>query len=200
MGVDLRKKLNLMKSLITIFVLITAILFIPSCSSDPCEEISCLNGGICTEGTCDCPPGWSGDDCSVVDFDFVGRFTSISFSFTECTDASSNRLIEADSNNEFCLVNADNNQECLRITLILEENNQARFLQIENLTIGGIQLSTPTIFEGTFTTNNELITFVAEDNAGTLEFTVTDDRTGIEWIQPNSAGDGCVITHAMPRE
>ena len=130
----------------------------------------------------------------------MGRFTSISFSFTECTDASSNRLIEADSNNEFCLVNANNNQECLRITLILEENNQARFLQIENLTIGGIQLITPTIFEGTFTTNNELITFVAEDNAGTLEFTVTDDRTGIEWIQPNSAGDGCVITHAMPRE
>ena len=73
MGVDLRKKLNLMKSLITIFVLLTAILFIPSCSSDPCEEISCLNGGICTEGTCDCPPGWSGDDCSVVDFDFVGK-------------------------------------------------------------------------------------------------------------------------------
>ena len=189
-----------MKRLITIIIGLTVLLFIPSCSSDPCEEISCLNGGICTEGICDCPPGWSGDDCSVVDFDFVGRFTSTSFSLTECTDVSNNRIIAADSNNEYCIVNADNNQECLRITLILEENNQARFIQVENLTIGGIQFSTPTIFEGTFTTSDELISFVVEDNAGTLEFTVTDDRTGIEWIQSNSAGDGCEITHSMPRE
>jgi uncharacterized protein (TIGR02145 family) len=32
--------------------------------SDPCENVVCVNGGICVDGNCECPEGWQGADCS----------------------------------------------------------------------------------------------------------------------------------------
>ena len=31
--------------------------------TDPCEGKTCLNGGICNDGTCACPTGFTGTDC-----------------------------------------------------------------------------------------------------------------------------------------
>lgn len=36
-------------------------------SPDPCKEVTCLNGGICDAGLCNCPDGFSGTDCSIED-------------------------------------------------------------------------------------------------------------------------------------
>lgn len=39
-------------------------LLLISCSkSDPCEGIACKNGGTCSDGSCQCPPGWEGPLC-----------------------------------------------------------------------------------------------------------------------------------------
>ena len=32
--------------------------------SDPCEDVSCANGGVCVDGNCSCAEGWTGDDCT----------------------------------------------------------------------------------------------------------------------------------------
>ncbi len=32
--------------------------------NNPCDNVSCLNGGICVDGTCNCPDGFTGEDCS----------------------------------------------------------------------------------------------------------------------------------------
>jgi hypothetical protein len=32
---------------------------------DPCEGVTCFNGGFCSIGICDCPGGTTGDDCSI---------------------------------------------------------------------------------------------------------------------------------------
>ena len=32
--------------------------------SDPCEDVSCANGGFCVDGNCSCAEGWTGDDCT----------------------------------------------------------------------------------------------------------------------------------------
>lgn len=40
-------------------------LFYSSCGKDdPCDLITCLNGGVCINGECDCPEGYEGPDCS----------------------------------------------------------------------------------------------------------------------------------------
>lgn len=38
-------------------------LFIVSCSSDPCEGVSCINGS-CVDGTCQCEEGFTGASCN----------------------------------------------------------------------------------------------------------------------------------------
>ncbi len=43
--------------------------------TDACDEITCLNGGTCEDGTCDCPIDFSGVDCSI----FNKRIKSVQF-------------------------------------------------------------------------------------------------------------------------
>ncbi|MCS6917901.1 MAG: calcium-binding EGF-like domain-containing protein [Chitinophagales bacterium] len=49
-----------------------------ACESDPCKDVVCLNGGTCEDGTCDCAPGYEGDDCGVRSADkYVGTWSAV---------------------------------------------------------------------------------------------------------------------------
>jgi hypothetical protein len=49
-------------------IIILAILMISiSACKDKCENTVCENGGVCADGTCVCPPGYSGETCSIAD-------------------------------------------------------------------------------------------------------------------------------------
>lgn len=37
--------------------------------TDKCEGVICLNGGYCQDGSCNCPVGYSGKDCSIMKSD-----------------------------------------------------------------------------------------------------------------------------------
>lgn len=57
-----------MKSKIFTLILLVSIFLNYSCSDepefiDPCEGVVCLNGGVCNDGTCDCPDGYYGVNC-----------------------------------------------------------------------------------------------------------------------------------------
>lgn len=39
----------------------------PASPANPCETVNCLNGGVCDSGICDCPEGYSGDQCETFD-------------------------------------------------------------------------------------------------------------------------------------
>jgi len=40
-------------------------LFTFNSCTDPCADVTCNNGGICDEGRCDCPEGFSGTNCEI---------------------------------------------------------------------------------------------------------------------------------------
>jgi len=44
----------------------TAFLFSCETETDPCDGITCMNGGECVEGDCDCPTGTSGETCATL--------------------------------------------------------------------------------------------------------------------------------------
>src|SRR5579863_5442759 len=39
------------------------VIFIGSCSADKCKNVTCQNGGTCSDGNCNCPAGWGGAAC-----------------------------------------------------------------------------------------------------------------------------------------
>ncbi len=48
-----------------ILLVMTLSVFVACEGDDPCENITCLNEGICDNGSCDCPVGFEGDTCEV---------------------------------------------------------------------------------------------------------------------------------------
>ncbi|MEL6675095.1 MAG: calcium-binding EGF-like domain-containing protein [Bacteroidota bacterium] len=59
----------------------TALIFLLSlsfmaCEEDPCETVTCLNGGSCVGlGTCECQPGFEGDSCQTFALaNFLGTY------------------------------------------------------------------------------------------------------------------------------
>ena len=133
------------------------------------------------DGSCLCSDGWTGGDCSVFDFNFVGEFTSRTIEFSDCTDASGNGSAPANGDDRYCFTNSDGNLSCQRLVLQLNQDNTGVFIDISTEIIGGIDFSQSTRFEGTYSTNDEVITFTTQGSNEVLTFTVTDDRSAIVW-------------------
>lgn len=60
--------MNLRNILITSILVLTAFATITytACIKDTCEDVICQHNGICKEGKCQCPSGYSGDNCEIV--------------------------------------------------------------------------------------------------------------------------------------
>lgn len=55
-----------LKSTLLVLLVLCALLVTQSCT-DACEDVVCLNGGTCVEGSCECPDGTLGTNCENFD-------------------------------------------------------------------------------------------------------------------------------------
>ena len=67
-------KLFFASGVLTIILLLSVVLLVNSCK-DSCQDIQCLNGGTCIDGSCNCADGYSGNDCGTnVSANFLGTY------------------------------------------------------------------------------------------------------------------------------
>lgn len=53
-------------------------MFMMNACTDPCKDVTCLNGGVCDEGDCICATGYEGTDCGTeMRAKFLGSFTFV---------------------------------------------------------------------------------------------------------------------------
>lgn len=55
--------MKILKSL-TLGLAVIGMVTMNSCSKDPCADVTCNNGGICVDGTCDCADWYEGSSCN----------------------------------------------------------------------------------------------------------------------------------------
>ncbi|MCY7410082.1 MAG: calcium-binding EGF-like domain-containing protein [Chitinophagales bacterium] len=71
------KKVSIFSASFLSAIAFATVMFFNACTSDPCKDIVCMNGGTCISGTCDCTTGYEGTDCSTESrTKFAGTWTA----------------------------------------------------------------------------------------------------------------------------
>lgn len=55
---------NYFLNLKALCIMASVALLFSACTVDPCEDVVCQNDGVCVEGDCDCPDGFTGTECA----------------------------------------------------------------------------------------------------------------------------------------
>jgi len=90
-------KLSLFTAIV--FSAFITILLYTSCERNPCDNVTCFNGGSCNVGTCRCPVGWEDPQCQTKS---VQRYVGSYVGLTTC-DAGAQTI-------DSCLIEADPNK------------------------------------------------------------------------------------------
>ncbi|MEZ4722738.1 MAG: calcium-binding EGF-like domain-containing protein [Flavobacteriales bacterium] len=62
------KTKSIMKKLLYLVLVLGLATYFESCKEDdPCENVMCMNGGTCVDGTCSCLDGFDGTTCEIED-------------------------------------------------------------------------------------------------------------------------------------
>jgi len=187
-----------MTSLIKHLVIVMTIAIgITSCSSDPCESVTCVNGN-CNEGICDCAPGFMGPACDQIIYNYVGEYRSTILSQVGCPNSSENFSVNTNSDNQVC-VTIDNTTTCLEVLFRLEDDNTF-FLNIITTTIqGSLRVGKPSVTRGTYTTSENEIRLCNDSNACEDMFLDMSQST-ITWLQLPPSSNNCGIEWVMTRQ
>jgi len=75
-------------------LMLSSILALASCTSDPCVDVTCYNDGVCDDGTCMCTDWYEGMDCSTEErAKYYGSYTgALNFYDPSGASAGSNQI------------------------------------------------------------------------------------------------------------
>ena len=99
-------KLNRILGLVTICMT----LVFTSC--DDCRNVECENGGVCEEGICDCPDGFSGELCEIEDLCITEDIDCGAYGNCEGGECICDRSYYGETCDDYCLEGAYNNGSC----------------------------------------------------------------------------------------
>ncbi|MBA2422488.1 MAG: calcium-binding EGF-like domain-containing protein [Chitinophagales bacterium] len=72
------KKISILGASLLSMIALVTVMFFHSCTKDDCKDVVCLNGGTCVSGTCECPTGYEGSDCTTEErTEFLGTYTVV---------------------------------------------------------------------------------------------------------------------------
>lgn len=156
-----------------LLILVYSLILSTGCKKDPCEEVSCENGGICMDGECECPEGFQGNFCE--SFDLQQYFGTYNITYEGCFTTSENHTVSLEQilgeSNRF-LIHHLGDYDCPTGNIQLEAISSSNAITIEEQQIdcGDIVYT----FEGTGTFSN--------GSTVTLDFTVRYDAGGFEQV------------------
>lgn len=155
------------------FLLLCLLIVFSACKKDPCDDITCENGGICVEGDCDCPEGFAGNFCE--SFDLQQYFGTYDITYEDCFTTSENHTVSLEQivgeGNRFLIHNLGD-YDCPSGDLQLEALSSSNTITIpsQEIDCGAIVYT----FEGSGTFSN--------GSSVNLEFTVRYDAGGFERV------------------
>ena len=186
-------------------------LLLCGCSSDPCEELNCVNGQ-CVDGTCQCEEGFVGVTCNelpcvngsfsngecncttgsfgkLCDVDEIVGFYSITqLLHTDCPDYAKAYDLMADvSDGRVCGTNHTDLGICFSNGLNIAADGTAFWIRsiVLEPTPGSFETTWLEFEEGTYTAQNESITINLE-NGETRVVTISQDK--LTWERNTSDG------------
>lgn len=178
----------------TLFLLTTLIVLF-SCSSDPCEGVSCVNGD-CDDGSCACDVGWTGEFCDQIDFNYIGSYKAVSITYSQCDDGSDNGVWPADSDRNFCYLDGSKSI-CFSYNLDIKSDGTFKQFWIDTEIDGGFTTSTQDPAEGTYEIKDAEITLCSPSWTGCEKLVVNTNRTGLDWKITNKGNSGCFRTYSI---
>lgn len=168
--------------------------------SDPCNDVICLNDGVCADGACDCPDGWMGSDCGFFDFTYERVFSAVAIEFSICDDATNNgQLVKADERGRFCKQSNSAGVICQRNSVRFKKDKTATVTQNFTKIFNGEEQAQTFSLEGSYRTDDDTIVFRDTKTRETIIFKVSQDRSSIIWDFDLDDATGCVMSFLMKR-
>lgn len=126
-----------------------------SCTKDKCKDVTCQNGGTCSDGKCTCPTGYEGTNCETLSrAKFIGTYVGSEICATG-TDNYSISLAANSDNLKLTYSNLYNNTPSITATCTMAAT--------DSFTFSGTQATI------TFNGSGRLV-----GNALTVHYTITD--------------------------
>ena len=139
-----------------------------SCTTDPCKDVTCDNGGDCVEGDCVCADGYEGTTCQTEQrAKFLGSFsvnescTSGNYTYTSSVNTSSVSV----SN----IVVTNFGDYSVSVAATVDDNGSSITIANQTVTIGGASAS----IQGSGQINGNILTITYTISAGGASDTCT---------------------------